>query len=594
MILTTVLFFLQLGKPKLWDRDEPRNAGCAVEMLARGDWVVPVFNGELRTHKPILLYWLIMASYAVFGVGEFSARFWSAALAVGTVVTTYQMGRRLFGTAAAWWGAAILSTTLMFNVAAHAATPDSPLIFFTTLALYLFVRGGQGWSFGEDVCLTAGEGRGILDSGSADDRGYFPHRPVAVAGIYAAMGMAVLAKGPVGLVLPVAVVGMFLLIMGSPSSPPVKLSSDRRSFGRWLRRIVRPFEPAHFLRTCRHMRPLIAIGVVSLVAGPWYAWVSLRTDGVWVRDFLLEHNVSRALTPMEGHAGPALLFYPLAILVGFFPWSILTIPLVVDLVRSLRRPASEWPALVFLACWVAVYVVVFSSVQTKLPSYVTPCYPALALIAGRYVHRWMTNGELSAELFPWGIGTLALVGLVALVGIPLAARQLLPGAELLGLVGIVPLSGAVALALVLRMARRELFMRLLLGTSAGFVLAVFAFFAPGLSRHQQYERLFRHWQGTDRQIAAFGSLEPSWVFYGAKPIRMFDSDELAALIRFVAEDPHRVVITTAERAELLAKSSASRLHPIERAPYFLRDRQLVVLSSDEVTLARPTTASELR
>ena len=93
--VAAVTFFTQLGASKLWDRDEPRNARCAWEMLDRGDWVVPTFNDELRTHKPILLYWLTMASYSVFGVSEFAARFASAALAVAVgSLTTNEMVNR--------------------------------------------------------------------------------------------------------------------------------------------------------------------------------------------------------------------------------------------------------------------------------------------------------------------------------------------------------------------------------------------------------------------------------------------------------------------------------------------------------------------
>src|SRR5947209_822738 len=85
-----------LGGPRLWDRDEPRNAGCAWEMLERHDWVVPRFNAELRTHKPVLLYWGIMSAYFIFGINEFAARLPSALCAIGTVLCTYRMGRRLF------------------------------------------------------------------------------------------------------------------------------------------------------------------------------------------------------------------------------------------------------------------------------------------------------------------------------------------------------------------------------------------------------------------------------------------------------------------------------------------------------------------
>ena len=61
--IASLLFYSSLGASHLWDRDEPRNAGCAAEMMAANDWVVPVFNSELRTHKPILLYWFMMTAY---------------------------------------------------------------------------------------------------------------------------------------------------------------------------------------------------------------------------------------------------------------------------------------------------------------------------------------------------------------------------------------------------------------------------------------------------------------------------------------------------------------------------------------------------
>ena len=139
--VAVVVLFTNLGGPRLWDRDEPRNAGCAREMMERGDWVVPVFNGRLRDAKPVLLYWLIMSAYTVFGTGEFAARFWPALLGIGTVLAVYHIGRRLFNARAALWSALVLLTTLMFGVAARAATPDSPLIFFSTMALLVYVLG---------------------------------------------------------------------------------------------------------------------------------------------------------------------------------------------------------------------------------------------------------------------------------------------------------------------------------------------------------------------------------------------------------------------------------------------------------------------
>ena len=137
--VAAVVMFTNLGGPRLWDRDEPRNAGAAWEMLARHDWVVPWFNGELRAHKPVLLYWCIMAAYSCCGVNEFAARLPSALCAVGSVLCVYRIGRRLFGLNAGVWSGIALATSLMFVVAGRAATPDSLLIFCTTLSLMIFV-----------------------------------------------------------------------------------------------------------------------------------------------------------------------------------------------------------------------------------------------------------------------------------------------------------------------------------------------------------------------------------------------------------------------------------------------------------------------
>ena len=138
--MALLTFFLGLGGPQLFDEDEPKNAACGREMFVRGDWIVPTFNEELRTDKPILVYWFMLTAYHLFGVTEFAARFWSAALGVGTCVITYHIGRVLFSPRAGMWAGVMLGSTLMFTTVARASTPDSTLIFFTTLSLFLFVK----------------------------------------------------------------------------------------------------------------------------------------------------------------------------------------------------------------------------------------------------------------------------------------------------------------------------------------------------------------------------------------------------------------------------------------------------------------------
>ena len=107
--------FSFLGSARLWDRDEPRNARAAQEMLERNDWIVPTFNGELRSHKPILLYWLQMSAYSIFGQSETSARLPSALAACLSVLALAWLASRLAGEQTllgpnGFWSGAVLAT----------------------------------------------------------------------------------------------------------------------------------------------------------------------------------------------------------------------------------------------------------------------------------------------------------------------------------------------------------------------------------------------------------------------------------------------------------------------------------------------------
>jgi 4-amino-4-deoxy-L-arabinose transferase-like glycosyltransferase len=567
LAVSSLVLFTNLGGPRLWDRDEPRNAGCALEMMQRGDWVVPFFNAELRAHKPVLLYWLIMSAYTVLGVSEFSARFWSAALAIGTALATYGMGRRLFHANVGLWAAVILATTLMFDVAGRAATPDSALIFCSTAALLVYV-------------LSAFPANGT----------YFPQRWWAAGAMYALMGLAVLAKGPVGAVLPTAVIGMFLLIVRLPkATDPI----ERPVWQRWLLAAIRPFSPSHFLRTCWSMRPLTAILVILAVAGPWYAWVGWRTQGEFLRVFFGEHNLGRAAQAMEGHSG-GLWYYPLAILVGFFPWSVFAVPVASDVAARVRQRATWSPGYVFALCWIGVYVSLFSLAQTKLASYVTPCYPALALLTACFVWHW-TRG-LAAGWRGWPAGAivaLGLVGLVMAVALPLAAHRFLPGEEWLGLVGLIPLLGALV---AIRFERKQQFLaaaQTVAVTAVVFTATMFGWGVLRVDRHQQNQLLLTMVEraGGHPRIGAFGRLEPTWVFYGGRPIDELTLDPTAAAAatgpwkpkprplapNFFGSGQDRFIITTDRSWNQLRATLPPQAAVLAECPLFLRRERLLLI-----------------
>jgi 4-amino-4-deoxy-L-arabinose transferase-like glycosyltransferase len=595
LFVSGLCFFTRLGSPRLWDRDEPRNARCACEMVERHDWVVPTFNGELRAHKPILLYWLMMSAYWLFGINEFAARFWSAALACGTALLTYQIGCRLFDARSATWAAVILATTLMFNVAAHAATPDSALIFCTTLAMALFVR--SGWA--PSGCVTSPhEPNRRFDPASIAS---LDRRWIAGAGL--AMGAGVLAKGPVGFVLPATVWTLFLWIFAAracrdkPLSEPVAerpTSSIRRGrFSRWLVRWLVPrLEIGHLQPSLRAWHPLTAIGAMLAIALPWYVLVGLRTEGAWLREFFLEHNVGRVMSPMEGHGGNALLFYPVSILVGFFPWSALTVPAAIW-VAARRNSRGYDSRFGLLLVWVATYVVVFSLAGTKLPSYVTPTYPALALMVGHFVAHWPTSVASPARWWlRWSAGTLVIVGLTLSVGLPWAAHHYLPQEERIGAIGVVLLVGGAACGMSFRRDQLTVGMRRLALTSLCFIVVLYGWVAPRVGRHQRIEQLLATARQLDPSapLASWEVHEPSWVFYAGRTVpRLSDSTPQAVID--VLNRQQGFLITRGTRYERLRELVGHQATIVDEIPYFLRNDDLLLISATGPVTARPTRTS---
>ncbi len=579
-LVAGIVFFANLGGARLWDRDEPRNATCAREMLERGDWVVPTFNGALRTHKPIMLYWLMMASYTCLGVSEFAARVPSALVSCATVLVTYSLGLRLFGRRAALWSAIALATFAMMGVTGRAATPDGCLIFFSSAAMAVYV-----YSVWPTHSLRAA-------SPALVRRGSIPFTQSLSAGIvlYATMGLAVLSKGPVGLILPTAVIGMFCLLARTSENHPQPRQehpSVRHRIVSMLGSCLQVFAPRDFLRTCWQMRPCLALAVVLLIAGPWYAWVGFRTNGEWLRGFFWEHNLNRAVSPMEGHHG-SLLFYPLALLVCCFPWSVLTVPTCLSTSRHLqtasRERMGERDGILFLCCWIGVYVAIFSVAQTKLPSYVAPTFPALALLFGRFLADWeQSRARVASVWWPLGMGILALVGILLGAGIPLAARKFLPhesAAIWLGLVGAIPLVGATVAATCQRIQQPTWSIRVFAISAIALSVALFAIVAPRVSRHQECVRMLDNLPThPEARLASFATLEPSWVYYAHRTIQEFGVDTATAAAEFLRGNPSAYLIVSDRHWETLEQASGQPLVVLDRGAYFLKDQTLLLVQS---------------
>jgi 4-amino-4-deoxy-L-arabinose transferase-like glycosyltransferase len=338
----------------LFEPDEGRYAQIPREMLTSGDWIVPTLQGEPYLEKPPLFYWLVMGCYAVFGFHDWAARLVPALAVQGCLVMTYLFGRRMLGERPAFWGALLLALMPGFVGMGRLLVLDGVLTFLVTLALFSGWRALEGPALQDGWWLTA-----------------------AVA-----CGLGVLTKGPIALVLLLA---------------PV-----------WLQRRLAPTPARIGLRGW-----LKFAGVTLAVALPWYAVAAWRLPD-FVHDFFWVHNVQRFAEPFN-HDRPAWFYVPV-LLAGLGPLSFLLIPFGRWLV--LRDGAGRCPALGYLLLSAAWCLLFFSLSGCKLPTYILPAFPPLALALGA----WLARSPLRQSR--WLQGGLAAWGLVMAMGMGLIVPAL--------------------------------------------------------------------------------------------------------------------------------------------------------------------------
>ncbi|MGI9515733.1 MAG: hypothetical protein ACR2NP_01695, partial [Pirellulaceae bacterium] len=377
--------------------------------------------------------------------------------------------------------------------------------------------------------------------------------------------------------------------------------------------LVRPFHPRHFVETVWRMRPFTLMAVVLLVAAPWYIVVGIETGGEWPRRFLLTENFARATSSFENHGG-GLWYYPLAILLGFFPWSVFLGPTLVGVDRQITRRHHWSSAYVFCLCWIGVQVGLFSFAQTKLPSYVTPCYPALALLTGAFLSQLVSSQvAVSAKFCRVALLTLAVSGAGIAVALAAVGHIFLAGNYMVAALGLIPLIGG-AIALVFFAREKS---RLAVATccilATLFATGLFGFGTVTVDRYQFSHRILDRVANGDQQqaVATFGCLESSWVFYGGKPIQEltdlkhndawnakrkqdWEKKQWPSPEQFLAVHPDALIITTDRDLPRLKERLPADYEVIERAGYFMRrNKDLVLLGrKTDPASARVATSSD--
>jgi 4-amino-4-deoxy-L-arabinose transferase-like glycosyltransferase len=327
LLITVVImgkYLFMSTRSTLWDRDEPRFARAAVEMVESGNYLVPAFNGKMWPDKPPLAYWLMSVPVRLLGPSELACRFFSA---VGTAVAcflTFCIGRQLFGEKAGLWAMVILALTLILLIVGSAATSDAVLLPINVAVMALFVN-----SIGNGIHLS---------------------HMILIGG---ALGLGMLTKGPIGL-MPVPAIATVL----------------------WFERKNR----ANLRRDIWLTGAGLVLGF--LVFALWAVPANKATGGEFLRVFIGRHIITRALKPMEHHGGNLLLYLPYylpVIVAGFFPWT-LHLPGALSAVIG-GRVGGRYGR-VFLLSWMVPTFIIMTLAATKLPHYILFIWPALALAVG--------------------------------------------------------------------------------------------------------------------------------------------------------------------------------------------------------------------
>lgn len=384
LLVCAAALFLKLGAPALFEPDEGRNAEKAREILLLDDWITPHENFLVVLDKPIFYYWLIAASYEAFGVSEWSARLPSALAGAGCVLLVFFFALRFFGFWEGLWASIVLATSLEFYVLARTVIFDMSLTLFITISLYSFFS-----VLHEDRTLPRRSWLGLM---------------------YVSLAIATLVKGPIGVALPGMVAFVYLLICGKFSM-------------------------------LRKLELHIGIPLFLLIVAPWYYEVE-RVNPGYLRYFLWEENFIRYFTPHFNRTEPWYYFF-LVIGAGFLPWT-LGIPQALRHAWHGRRNDT----FLFLLAWTVLPFVFFSFSGAKLPHYILPIFPPLALLSGISLEQKLIASQ-TRRGWPLVLACLSLSFVVAGFFMAGASSHSLPPAAQRAFAEVSPLLRATALLLAI-------------------------------------------------------------------------------------------------------------------------------------------------
>jgi len=327
-LVTAALYFGRLGRIPLVESSEGFHVAIAHEMVTRGDWITPHFDGIRYFEKPPLFYWLTAAAFSLVGLSEWAARFWQALAVVGTAMLTAWLGARVGGERLGLIAGLAFAVNVEVFLFGRLAKPDLLFVFFIVLS---FAGFAVAWRDRSRRALLVG---------------------------WAGLGLAAMTKDVLGALGPLAVFVLFFVF-----------ARERFSVSRWM--------------------PLSGVALLALIVVPWHAAMEWLNPGfLWY--MAVDNHVltlaGRRLYPDEDVSLGALEFFAVTA-AGFFPWS-LAVPWVLPrLVReswrnrdTQDRDAKTW---LLFGLWGVGFLLTLTLSPMRLPHYGLSAFPALALLVAK-------------------------------------------------------------------------------------------------------------------------------------------------------------------------------------------------------------------
>lgn len=357
IIAVLVIWFANLEYRKLIKPDEGRYAEIPREMVVSGDWTTPRLNDLKYFEKPPLQYWATATAYTVFGDHQWTSRLWTALTGFAGILLVWFAGLRLFGREAANYAAILLGSSTLYVLMGHINTLDMGVTFFLTLGI---------------VGLLLGQN----ETDSKKQRNW-----MLLA--WAGLALAVLSKGLMGLVLPGTALFIYCVV--------------QRDFS-----------------VLKRMHWLPGLAVFLLIAAPWFYLVMKANPEFFQRFFIYEHYL-RFTTKVHDRYQPWYYFIPI-LLAGALPWTVLMFDTLLRTWKGGARAANVFSPERFLLIWAVFIYLFFSISSSKLPSYLLPMFPALALLMGKQLV------EMNSRRLFWLIAPVLPLMLLGLGLAPFTAR----------------------------------------------------------------------------------------------------------------------------------------------------------------------------